>query len=144
MVGSCAAYTAPKHRRSIRAERCQPRPDGVIRLAGSTGPARSVRRRHVVAGLGFDGETRSLAESLKERAPGQTRLQAQTRPIRVVNASLHAAPAGEGKPPPFFSLRNLLNTPSRAPSTLKQSPSFFAITLTFSHPATTQEALLSS
>ena len=62
--------------------------------------------------------------------------------------SLHAAPAGEGKPPPFISLRNLLDTPSRTPSTqvitLKQSLSFFAITLAFSRPATTQETLLSS
>ena len=44
MISSWAAYMAPKHRRLVRAEWCRPRPDGVIRLAGSVGPARSAAR----------------------------------------------------------------------------------------------------
>ena len=120
MIGSCAAYIAPKHRRLVRAEWCV----GLDRMRLSDlqeAPGRH-GQRHVVAGLGFDGETRRLAEGLKEKP----------RPISKHSqcgssmSSLYAAPAGEGKPP-FISLRNLLNTPSRAPSTLKPSPSFFAI-----------------
>ena len=110
---------------------CRPRPDGVIRFAGSTGPARSVRRRHVVAGLGFDGETRRLAESLKKGPQAQTRQQARHGQCGLSMPSLHAAPAGEGKPPPFISLRNLLDTPSRAPPLLSNHSQ--AITLFLRH-----------
>lgn len=136
MIGSCAAYIAQRTGVRFRLDGV-----GLDRMGLSDLQEALGWHGHVVAGLGFDGETRRLAENLKERAPGPP---FQTRPMQVIKPSLHAAPAGEGKPPPFLSLCNPLNTPSRAPSTLKQSPSFFAITLAFSRFATTQETVLSS